>query len=109
MAQSVIEAFNLRSLDRNVIDSHLIKLFGYDPSGLEHNYIIVYSEAEDLLGLWQKYLKHLPKVDFKYKLKGSAQEEETKFTDIKVARACHMREGKEIYVYHLFVNMAHSS
>ncbi len=104
-AESVIEAFNLERFNRRIIDSHLIKLFGYDPGGLEHNYILVYSEADNFSGLWQKYLKHLPKVKFKYKLIGRVQEEETKFTDIKVAKACHMREGKEVYVYHLFVNM----
>jgi hypothetical protein len=45
--EAIIEAFNLKCLDRTVIDSHLIKIFGYDTSGLAHNFIIVYSEVQD--------------------------------------------------------------
>jgi internalin A len=104
-AEAVIEAFILKGFDRNVIDSHLTKLFGYDPSGLVRNFIIVYSEAPDFLALWKKYLNHLPKIDFKYPLTGKVQEGDIKFTDIKSARTRHLREGKEVYVYYLFVNM----
>jgi hypothetical protein len=104
-AETVIEAFNLEGFHRKVIDRHLTKLFGYDPSGLVRNFIIVYSEAPDFLDLWKKYLNHLPKIDFKYKMAESPEEEKTNFAEIKLAQTRHLREGKEVYVYHLFVNM----
>jgi small GTP-binding protein len=104
-AEAIIEAFNLKGFDRTVIDSHLKKLFGYDPSGLVHNYIVVYSEVEDFLDLWQKYLNHLPEIDFKHKLIENPEEQKTRFAEIKLACAKHRRQGKETNVYHLFVNM----
>jgi hypothetical protein len=104
-AEAVIEAFILKGFNSRVIDGHLTKLFGYDPSGLVRNFIIVYSEATDFLELWKKYLNHLPKIDFKYKMVESPEEEKTNFTEIKLARARHLREGELTDVYHLFVNM----
>jgi small GTP-binding protein len=103
--EAIIEAFNLKNLDTTVIDSHLTKIFGYDTSGLAHNFIIVYSEVQDFLGLWQKYLNHIPGIDFKHKLVGKPEEQETGFAEIKLARAKHLRQGKETILYHLFVNM----
>jgi small GTP-binding protein len=105
-AESVIEAFILKSFDRTVIDNHVTKLFGYDPSGLKRNFIVVYSEASDFLSLWKKYLAHLPGIDLKkYKFTEGPQEEKTKFTDIKLARTRHLREGELTEVYHIFINM----
>ena len=103
--EAIIEVFNLKSLDRTVIDSHLIKIFDYDTSGLARNFIIVYSEVEDFLNLWKKYLNHIPEIDFGYNLVGKPEEQETGFAEIKLARAKHLRQGKETILYHLFVNM----
>lgn len=104
-AEAVIEAFILKGFDHNVIDGHLTKLFGYDPNGLVRNFIVVYSEDPDFLDLWKKYLNHLPKIDFKYKMAESPGEEKTTFAEIKLARTRHLREGELTDVYHLFVNM----
>ncbi|MFC2146554.1 COR domain-containing protein [Acidobacteriota bacterium] len=104
-AESVIEAFNLEGFNRTVIDRHLKKLFGYDPGGLVRNFIVVYSEVEDFLGLWKKYLDHIPQIDFKHKLMDKPEEEKTNFAEIKLARAKHLRQGRETSVYHLFINM----
>jgi hypothetical protein len=91
--------------DHFFLYGHLTKLFGYDPNGLVQNFIIVYSEATDFLDLWKKYLDHLPKIDFKYKMAKSPEEEKTAFAEIKLARTRHLREGELTDVYHLFVNM----
>lgn len=103
--ESIIEAFILKGFNRNIIDTHLKKLFGYDPNGLERNFVMVYSEAPDFLGLWRKYLAHLTEIDFKYKQIEAPQQEKTKFSDIKLARTQHLREGELIEVYHMFINM----
>jgi small GTP-binding protein len=105
VTETIIEAFNLKSLARTVIDSHLTKIFGYDTSGLAHNFIIIYSEAENFLDLWKKYLNHIPGIDFKHKLLGKPVEQETGFAEIKLAHSKHLRQGKEATLYHVFVNM----
>jgi internalin A len=103
--EAIIEAFILKSLDRRVIDSHLTKIFGYDVNGLAHNFIIVYSEAEDFLELWKKYLDYIPGIDFQHKLQGKPVEQATGFAEIKLAMGKHLRQGTETSLYHVFVNM----
>ncbi|MCX6580085.1 MAG: GTP-binding protein [Candidatus Aminicenantes bacterium] len=105
--EAMLEAFNLETFNSNNINSHLKKLFGYDPSGLERNFIVVYAEANDFSGLWKKYLNHIPNIDFKYRLSEEVQEKELPLTDIKLARTRHLREKKITEVYHLFINMKH--
>ncbi len=104
-AEAIIEAFNLKCLDRTVVENHLIKLFNYDSSGLKTNFILVYSESNDFQGLWEKYLKYIPEIDFKFKLLSAPEEEDTDFAEIKLALARHERQKREINVYHIFINM----
>ncbi|UCH96823.1 MAG: leucine-rich repeat domain-containing protein [Candidatus Aminicenantes bacterium] len=101
---AIIEAFNLKRFHKNYIDRHLIKLFGYDPSGLEKNFIIVYSDANDFSGLWKKYLDNIHKIDFQFTLTEKTQNK-TGYAEIKLAETKHMREGKEVSIFHLFINM----
>jgi internalin A len=111
---AVIEAFILEGYNRTVIDGHLTRLFGYDPNGNARNFILVYVEAADFAGIWQKYLMHLPEIDFEYKLLEEKQkpgcqrpieEEPTGFANIKLARVRHLREGAFTEVCHLFIHM----
>ncbi len=104
-ALSVIEAFNLTGFNHSVIADHFQKIFLYDAPGLETNYIIVYVESADFRTLWRDYLSCLPEVEVKYKLQGAPLEQETPYTDIKLARTVHDRYNRETTVYHLFVNM----
>jgi hypothetical protein len=51
---------------------------------------------------------NLPEIDFKYKpdeRQGGPEEEKTGFTDIKLARTRHQRQGELTEVCHLFINM----
>jgi len=101
----IIEAFILTGLNRNVIDLHLKKVFGYDPGGLPVNYILVYAEASDFQQLWESYLEYIPTIDYKYKPSDKPKEVETGFASIKMARMRHQRDGKITEVVHFFVNM----
>jgi len=105
--EAVVEAINLKDFDRLKIELHLQKLFGYDPGGLERNFFIVYSEANDFPGLWKKYLDFIPGITFEYPMVGSIQEEKLEFKGIKSARTRHNREEKITEFYHLFINMKH--
>lgn len=104
-ALSIIEAFNLKHLNRASIDLHLTKIFGYDASGLKENFVIVYSEAAAFSGLWQKYLEYIPQIDFEHPLAADPEELKSGFANIKLAKATHTREKEETHVYHVFVNM----
>jgi hypothetical protein len=102
---AICEAFRLQGYNKNKIDDHLKKLFLYDANGLKENFIIVYAETHDFSGLWEKYLNHIPQIDFQYPLYGEVDQEEVEYSDIKLARARHLREKKLRDVYHLFVKM----
>jgi hypothetical protein len=101
---AIIEAFNLKGFHKTIIDEHLERLFKYDPGGLEKNFIIVYSEAYDFSGLWEKYLGNIKKIKFQFTLT-EITEEKTGYAEIKLAKAKHTREGEEVSIYHLFINM----
>ncbi len=102
----ICEAFNLTYLNRNVISSHLKKIFKYDPSGLRRNYILVYVESGSFEALWKKYLEHLEAVEYPCPLLGKAKPKEIKeFAEFKGARTMHLRQGKETCLEHLFINM----
>lgn len=104
-AVSIIEAFNLSSIDKKKVNLHLKKIFRYDPNGLQENFIIVYAKAVDFVKLWQRYLNRVMEVEHKYRLKGKPKEQRTPFSSIKLAKAIHERNGEETTVYHIFVNM----
>jgi hypothetical protein len=89
----------------NVIESHLKKLFNYDASGVKENFIIVYAEAADFSGLWEKYLERIPEITFENPLHGKVEEEPVEYANIKLACARHVVEKNLCDVYHLFVKM----
>jgi hypothetical protein len=95
----------LPGLRSGVIESHFKKIFSYDAGGLENNYILVYAESDDFMGLWRKYLEFLPSVEIKYEMREEIKVWKTQYTDIKAARTVHNRHDRETSVYHIFVNM----
>lgn len=104
--EAVVEAFNLESLQRREIDLHLKKLFNYDASGLKQNFVLVYCDSKKFADLWQKYLDHISEIVFEHPLKTKPETQETKYTEIKMARTIHLRSGEETEVYHIFINMS---
>jgi len=113
---SIIEAFRLQSCTENntVIDSHLNKLFNnYDTGGLKQNYILIYAESKNFGELWRAYMGYITLINSKknfitaHKLTNlnDVSSNYPNATDIRVARADHSREGIEIAVYHIFINM----
>lgn len=102
---SIIEALYLDSLNKTYIDSHLNKIFGYDPNGLKHNFILVYSTAKKFLELWNKYTKYLPSIQYPYSFV-EFREKESRFTDLKIGTSLHLRSDQKVYLHHIFVNLA---
>jgi hypothetical protein len=103
--EAVVEALNLDSLKKEYVDLHVKKLFNYDANGLERNFILVYCDAADCYKLWQKYGEYIPRIAYEHELTGF-EILDTRYADIKMARATHSRSGKETDVFHLFIKMA---
>ena len=105
--EAIIEALRLNHFNRNTINSHVQKIFKYDINGLPHNFMLVYAESADFIGLWNQYLGYLPQIEYKYKRLDTdiPQDETTPYTGIRVARTRHERDGRETVLYHLFVDM----
>jgi hypothetical protein len=102
--ESIVEAFNLDTLKKGIIESHLKKLFYYDATGMKRNFILVYCGAKKFQKTWTGYLDHVRSITFEHPLKEIA-EKPTEFSEIKLARAVHQRSGKFTEVFHIFINM----
>lgn len=117
---SIIEAFRLDSFNvkNTVIDTHIDKLINkYDTTGLETNYIIVYSENKNFEASWKKYNIYLNDLNNKVNFDDSTYPlyEFTDYSDdaapnvgnIKVGLAKHMNasnNNKTNKIIHIFVN-----
>jgi hypothetical protein len=104
---AVCEAFILKSLEKNNIDIHLSKIFGYDPHGLRQNFVIIYSEASNFTELWKKYLLYLSEINFQHpilSIKDISSKVST-FAEIKIALTTHQRQDNITKIYHIFINM----
>ncbi len=107
-AIAIIEAMNLSNLDNSKIKSHLDKIFDYDPNGVSKNYIVVYSNSENFIMLWQMYLTFVNNIEYKYKLEESISEviqNMNSFSDIKIALGEHNRNNSKTELIHVLVNM----
>lgn len=112
---SIIEAFRLNSCgpDNKTVAEHLDKLLhDYDTAGHERNFVIVYAEVTNFERLWKRYKEYIaelngkpafradyPLISFKEKSSVSTK------SSIKIGVAQHRREGANVEVYHVFINM----
>lgn len=103
----LVEAFRLNSLRRETINNHLEKIFKYDSNGLLKNYILIYSEANDYLGLWDQYLNYITYKEYKNPIIGSPKELDNytaKYSEVNGVYTKHLRSGVEVKLYHFFYN-----
>lgn len=117
---SILEAFRLSScgLDNKVVVSHIDKLLhNYDMVGLLRNFIIVYAEASDFSKLWENYKIYIKDINqnsfFQKKVMLKSFDDTgvtiSDSTDVRVGKAIHSREGVDIEVFHVFMNMMKNS
>ncbi len=103
---AIYEAFNLSYFNKTVIKNHLAKIFDYNANGLPENYMVVYCN-KNFTENWNKYINYIPTIKFEYEL--------TDFTDIsknfdiptniKIGIAKHERNGKQVKIYHFFIEL----
>jgi hypothetical protein len=103
--KSIIEALVLDSLKQNYLSQHLDKLFRYDTTGLENNFIISYSLAKSFNGLWNKYQDFISKHLYEYSFIDFKELVEFNFSDIRIGMAQHLRNGKVVNLYHILINL----
>ena len=113
---SIIEAFRLSSCGKNntTTVTHINKLLNsYDTIGHDENFILVYSEASDFDRLWLNYTDYVSNINgnnlFNPKSKlASFEDVSLQYSNksgIRIGLAKHERDGREIKVYHIFINM----
>lgn len=112
---SIIEAFRLKScgVNNKTVAEHLDKLLhDYDTAGHERNFVIVYAEAKNFVGLWANYQNYLNELNGKSAFRATfpliSFKERTDISNkssIKIGVAKHRREGTIIEIYHVFINM----
>lgn len=101
---SIIEALNLSYLDKAYLIKHLDKTFSYDVTGLKENFIITYSTATNFKGLCDRYLLFIKSHNYQYQYI-EFKEIEHNSTDIIAGYSKHLRQDKEILLYHIIINM----
>ncbi|MBD2315979.1 hypothetical protein [Phormidium tenue] len=103
---AVVEALNLDSLDKKYIDLHLEKIFRYDTLGLKQNMILIYSSAQKFNELWKKYCGYIKEVNYPYDLiQSNKLDSYNIFPEIRLTETIHLREGMEVSLFHIMVNM----
>jgi len=107
--KSICEGFNLKSsLDKTKIESHVQKLFNYDQSGLQENYMLIFSELNDFSNKWKKYISIVAGVETGlqlYEMKDLTPEYDSLPANIKMATFKYLKEEKVITVKHIFIKM----
>lgn len=112
---SIIEAMRLSSCgprNKTVLEHYNRMLAQYDTAGQPVMFMVVYSEAKDFSKIWENYSDYVEgmnntnfDIKLKYPILSFNDTYISKVSDIKIGLSKHIREGKLIKVYHLFVNM----
>lgn len=102
-----IEAFNLSSLTKNLIKNHIDKLEkNYDSKGLKEKFVIVYynlkpNKFNQSVEKYKNYIENehvfiYPKIE-------QIEESLVNYTDSRLFKTYHKREGKEVILYHILL------
>lgn len=103
---TIIEALNLTSLNTSYLDYHIDKIYGYDTAGNAFNTILSYVNVSDFVVFCNKYVEHIK--EYKYPFEIISVEEnvsigKVSFSDIKVMKTLHNRNGVETSLFHICV------
>lgn len=102
---TIIEALNLDSLNKDYLNLHLDKIFSYDTTGLKYNFILVYSSSKKFSEFWQRYVDYIRNYKYPYPLTKQEELDEYDYTDIRICKTTHIRNSREVYLYHIMIDM----
>lgn len=103
---TIIEALNLDCLDTQYLDGHLDKIYNYDTVGNMFNIVLSYVSVSDFSSFCKNYYKHIKEHRYRYPLISADDNfrvEGFSYSDIRVMRTVHKRNGCDIDLYHVCV------
>jgi len=102
-----LEAFNLSSLRRATIKTHINKLEkNYDSKGIKEKFILVYYnlKTNTFQKAAEKYSNYITSEhNFVYPRINEIEEVNIEYTDSRLFKTYHNREGKKVVLYHLLL------
>lgn len=104
---TIIEALNLKSLDKNYLAKHLNKIYTYDTTGNLFNVCLVYAELKDFASFWEKYCQFVKDYNYSYPLLSCEEKlvREYEGSEIKIMTTIHNRSGKPTKLFHICVKI----
>ena len=102
MPHCYIEAMNLSSVNKSYIKEHVSKIYGYDLSGCENNYIISYVKVNNFEAFWNKYYSYIYQIELEMPL--ICHDEITSgYSNIKICKSMYRRNGLITNLHHIAV------
>lgn len=110
---SAIECLRIKSVPTDInanseISEHIGKVIQNEPLGLSAIFVVVYCETKSYQETWQKYVAYISKLDIPT-VRNVATDTNVAIkperTNIRLATTKIIREGNEIILYHIFINM----
>lgn len=105
---TIIEALNLTSLNTSYLDSHIDKIYGYDTAGNVFNIILSYVTVVNFADFCNKYIEHIEGYKYPFEIisvEENADISKVSYSDIRVIKTLHNRNGIETVLYHICVLM----
>ena len=104
-----VEALNLKSFDTQYLKNHINKLeYNYDFKGLPIKFVLVYcnlieGKFDDFVAKYKNFIED--EMNYIYKKTTINEEivEFNKFTNSRVFYSTHIRENKNVYLYHILL------
>lgn len=104
---TIIEALNLKSLNKDYLAKHLNKIYNYDTTGNLFNVCLVYAELKEFASFWEKYCNFVKEYDFPYPTISVDEsiDNDYKWSEIKIMTTTHNRSGQPTKLYHICVKI----
>lgn len=103
---TIVEALNLDSLNTAYLDKHIDKIYNYDVAGNKFNVILSYVTVVNFSDFCYKYCEHIKSYSYPFdmiSLEESIIFDNVSYSDIKVMKTVHNRNGEETVLYHICV------
>ena len=104
---TVIEAMNLDSVNKSIINKHLDKIFLYDTSGNKFNVCLSYVKVANFDTFWTNYSAHIANYNYHAPLLSldTSVDDEYGFSELRIVKSSHSRSGRTVSLYHVCVRI----
>lgn len=105
---TIIEALNLKSLDKSYLSTHLNKIYSYDTIGNLFNVCLVYVTTKGFINYWEKYCNYAKKHNCPYPILNYDDNIDNNYvtSEIKIMTTTHNRSEQETILYHICVKIS---